>query len=332
MTADAAEVLQVAAGVRKARVLFAAVSLDLFTVLADGGAGEDELRERLGLHPAGVRDFLHALLALGLLDRQDGRYRNTEVARTHLVRGTPGYLGGFLRFLDEVLHPAWDGLVDSLRTGEPRTSAARRGDPYSRHEDPADRDAFLDAMDVLNTPIAARLAQLDWSRYRSFVDVGGARGNLAARIVTAQPRLRATVFDLPHVRPDFDRHVSSLGLTGAIRFVAGDFFTDPLPTADVLVFGHVLHNWPEERRRLLLRKAHDAVAPGGAVFVYDPMLDEANPRLATALAGLNMLVWSSGGSEYTPDECRAWLTEAGIAATAVSPLGPTSTLVVGHKR
>ncbi|MEU4742606.1 methyltransferase, partial [Actinosynnema sp. NPDC023658] len=328
----AAVVLELAAGVRKARVLFVAAGLGVFTALAEGEASADELCARLGLHPGAVRDFLHALVALGLLERHAGRYRNSPVADAHLVPGRPGYLGGFLRFLDEVLHPAWDGLAESLRTGQPHNSAARDGNPYSLHHDPAERTSFLDAMDVLNAPAGARLARLDWSGYRSFVDVGGARGTLAVRLVEAHPRLTAAVFDLPEVEADFDRHVASSGLADAIRFVPGDFFTDPLPAADVLIFGHVLHNWPVERRRLLLRKAYEAVAPGGAVLVHDPMLDEANPRPAAALAGLNMLVWSSGGSEYTPDECRRWMADAGFSPITATPLGPAGTLVVGHKR
>jgi SAM-dependent methyltransferase len=317
-------VLRIASGYRTSKVLFAAVELGVFTALAEGPLTAEELTERLGLHPRGTRDFLHALTGMGLLEHEGDRYGNAQPC---LTDGTAGSVGGFLRFLDDVLHPAWDGLTESLRTGRPYSATA--DDPYHRmYEDPSDRDGFLAAMDALTRAVGARIAELEWSRYKSFVDVGGARGSLAAQLLDAHPRLTATVFDLPGMRPAFD---SGTGAHGQIQFHAGDFFTDPLPTADVLIFGHVLHNWPVPARIELLRKAYQALAPGGAVLIYDPLIDERNPRLAPALASLNMLVWTEGGSEYTFQECRSWLTEAGFQDAAEHPVEGSSTVVVAHK-
>ncbi|MFC5827892.1 methyltransferase [Nonomuraea insulae] len=322
-------VLRIASGARAAQVLFSAVELGVFTALSAEPLSADELAGKLGLHPAAVRDLLSALAALGLLARESGRYRPAEAAETYLVAGRPDYLGGFLAFLDGALHPAWRGLTESLRTGRP----VRPGDPYgSLYTDPAERDGFLNAMDVLNRPIGAALARLGgWRLAGSFVDVGGARGNLAAQLVRAHPGLEATVFDLPALRPAFDAHMAALGLGTRVRFEPGDFFAGPLPEADALIFGHVLHNWPVERRRELLRKAHDALRPGGRVLVYDPMTDERRPRLPIALASLNMLVWSDGGAEYPVGDLRGWLFEAGFASVTTGPLTPSSTLVVARK-
>jgi 8-O-methyltransferase len=325
-------VLQVAAGARKAKVLFVAVELGIFAELAGEPLGAEELGTRLGLHPLGCRDMLLALLAMGLLERDAAGYRNAPVADAYLVRGRPGFLGGFLRFLDRVLHEAWQGLEHSVRTGEPHNSAAGDGDPYEpMYGDGSDRTGFLDAMDVLSAPIGAQLSQLDWSRRRSFVDVGGARGSLAAQIVKANSHLGATVFDLPELEPAATEHLTELGLRDAVTFQPGDFFTDPLPSADVVIFGHVLHNWPESRRRELLRKAFAALPPGGAVLVYDPMIDPRRPQLANVLASLNMLVWSAGGAEYPVGDARGWMLDAGFGAVTAQRLGPTSTLLVGHR-
>ncbi|MER6331214.1 methyltransferase [Streptomyces sp. NPDC001034] len=321
-------VLRIASGVRQAQVLFTSLELGVFDMLAEGPLSADELAERRSLHPRAVRDLLAALHALGLLERDFGGYRLAPAADTYLVRGRPAHLGGFLAFLDGVLHPAWRGLTQSVRTGQ----AVRTGDPYDGlYDSAADRDGFLDAMDVLNSPLAAQLAEYDWHRYRSFVDVGGARGNLAAQIAKAHPNLDAQVFDLPGLSPAFDRHMAALGLTGAVSFTAGDFFADPLPAADVVIFGHVLHNWPEERRDVLLAKAYEAVSAGGAVLVYDPMIDEHRPQLPNVLASLNMLVWSEGGSEYPVGDLRARLFAAGFATVTASPIGATGTLVAARK-
>jgi SAM-dependent methyltransferase len=182
-------------------------------------------------------------------------------------------------------------------------------------------------MDALTEQVSPRIAALDWSGYRSFTDIGGARGNVALRIAEAHPHLTATVFDLPEMRPAFDDHTRHERVT----FQAGDFFTDPLPRADVVIFGHVLHNWPVPVRIELLQKASQALEPGGAVIVYDPMIDEDQPRLAPALASLNMLVWTEGGAEYTVAECRSWLAGAGFADVVAYPVENASTIVVARK-
>ncbi|MFC4908390.1 methyltransferase [Actinomadura gamaensis] len=319
-------VLKIASGARQAKVLIAANELEVFTALGDGPLSADALRERTGLHPYGASHFLDALVGLELLERRPGGYANAPAADRYLVRGRPEYIGGFLRFLDRVLHPAWDGLADSLRTGRPANT-----DPYGGlYRDEADRDEFLAAMDTFNAPLGEALAARDWSQWSSVVDVGGARGNLAARLVRAHPHLRAGVFDLPEVRPAFDRHIAGLG-HAPVEFTAGDFFADPLPEADVLLFGHVLHNWPPDKRVQLLRSAFKALRPGGAVLIYDALVEAAEPRLPNLLASLNMLVWSAGGLGYSLDDARAWLAEAGFGPAAAEELGPATTLVIAHK-
>ncbi|WP_278261655.1 methyltransferase [Nocardia sp. AG03] len=328
-----AHILGLASGARRAQVLLAAVELDVFSALADGDLPAADLAATIGLHPDWSRDFLEAVATTGLLISDRGRYSNSPDAHRYLVRGRPQYLGGFLRFLDKTLHPAWAELAASAKSGAPANLAAAGGDPYgSLFADAEDRRGFFDAMDVLNAPIGAALAeQLDWSRHATVADIGGARGNIAAGLVRAHPHLRATVFDLPSVQPEFDRHIGTLELTERVEFVPGDFFADPLPTADVLVFGHVLHNWPVESRRKLVAAAFAALPEGGTVAIYDPVIDPDNPTPTSLLASLNMLVWSSGGSEYTFAEAESWLRDAGFVDIAARPLGSTSTLITGER-
>ncbi|MGI5175621.1 methyltransferase [Dactylosporangium sp. CA-152071] len=322
-------ILDIASGARRARLLFAAADVGVFGALAEAPATGEEVRARLGLHREGVGDLLAGLEALGLVERRDGRYHNGPAAGRYLVPGRPEFLGGFLDFLDHTLHPAWDGLATSLRSGEPANAQAGAGDPYAPvHADPTSRTAFFDAMDVLNAPIGAALAELDWSGFEHVVDVGGARGNIAVHLVKAHPHLRVTVFDLPDVRPAFEAHVVD---NDRVTFAGGDFFTDPLPAADAVLFGHVLHNWPVERRRFLAQAAFRAVRPGGAAFVYDPMLDPDRPQLPNVLASLNMLVWSAGGAEYTFADAATWFTDAGFATVSHAPLVATTSLLTARK-
>ncbi|WP_020141385.1 methyltransferase [Streptomyces sp. 351MFTsu5.1] len=318
----------------QSRILLAAVEHDVFTELSKGGATSDELADRLGLVPRGTNDLLAGLVHLGLLETADGRFTNSAVTDAFLVRGRPAYLGGYLHFCEQELNPAWNGLADSLRTGKPQNQAAVAGNPYDTlYADAEATDGFLDSMDLLNAPIAAALSGFDWSGFTSFVDIGGARGNFAHQVVTRNPHLKGAVFDLPPLEDAFERHMDRLGATTTpVTFHGGDFFKDDLPKADALVFGHVLHNWGVEDRLTLLKRAYDALEPGGAVLVYDPMAGGQQPSMHGALAGLTMLVWSRGGHEYTADELHGWLREAGFWPETVEVEGlHEDVLVIGRK-
>ena len=313
-----------------AKTLLTAVELGLFTALAEQPGTEPEIRERLSLHPRSTRDFLDALVALGLLERAGSQYRNTAAADLYLDERKPTYRGGFLRMFNWQWS-LWGRLADLLRTGKPQTRGATNFDTY--YTKPEAVRQFMSAMDGANALVGPALADtFDWSGYASFVDVGGARGNLAAAIVKAHPHLEGSTMDLPPVEPFFHEHVAQLSLQGKLRFHAGDFFTEPLPTADVLIFGHVLHDWDDQERLMLLRKAYEALPPGGAVLVYDCLIDDERTDPDNLLLSLNMQLVTDGGSEYTAADCDRWLREAGFGRTETRPLPAADTLVIGYKQ
>jgi SAM-dependent methyltransferase len=316
-----------------AKLLLTAVELGLFADLdRHGPATAEQLGARLDLHPRGRRDFLDALVALGLLVKEGEHYRNSEVAGRHLLPGGPTYLGGFLDRANRVLYPAWGKLTDAVRTGQPQVPMASPGEFQRMLADPGQLAQYLRMMDSVNGLIAPVLAKAyDWSGCRLLVDVGGARGNLAAQLVRAHPHLSACVFDLPAMAAPLAEHVASLVPPGRVRFVGGNFFVDPLPEGDVLILGHVLHNWSAEERQVLVKKAYEAVRPGGALLVYDAMLDDEPTDLARILVSLNMLLVTAGGAEYRASECREWLAGAGFVDIEERPLTAGDTLVVGRK-
>jgi SAM-dependent methyltransferase len=318
----------------QAKLLLTAGELGLFADLDRyGDSTAAELGGRLGLHERGLSDFLDALVVLGLLARRHGRYDLSDPARAHLVPGRPTYIGGFLNRANAVLYPAWANLTLALRTGEPQVPSAQDGEFERMLSNPQQRTQYLRMMDSANTPLAPLLATaIDWSGVGTVVDVGGARGNLAANLVRAHPHLRATVFDLPVMGAALTEHMAAVKPPNEVRFVGGDFFVDPLPDGDVLIIGHVLHNWSSEERQLLVKKACAAVRPGGCLLVYDAMLDDEPTDLARLIVSLNMLLVTKGGSEYPASECRRWLADAGFVDVTTQPLGPADTLVVGQKR
>ena len=297
----------------RARVLHSAVEVGLFDLLAGGAHTVEEICERLALHPRLAGDWLAALARLGLLTEDAGRYANGPAAEHFLVPGGPYDLAGSVGQHGRVHFPLWGLLTEALRDGAAKSDARTgAGAAQDGRPDPERTRRFLAHMDAFNGFVAEELCRvLDWGRFTSVLDVGGARGNVAARLVLAHPHLRAVVFDVPGVEPFFDEHMAALGTTGRVRFAGGDFFTDPLPAADVAILGHVLHDWPEAARRALVAAAFHALRPGGTLLVYDAMLDDD----AGAEAFLQSLVCRlirDGGGEYTVDAARAWVRAAGF--------------------
>ena len=259
------------------KALLSAVELGVFSELADAGALDGEtLRDRLGLHPRSAADFLDALVALGMLEREGGRYANTPATELFLDRTKPSYIGGILEMANARLYGFWGSLTEGLRTGAPQNEA-RGGEDFfeALYADPDRLAQFARAMSAISTGAAhAMAARFPWGDHGSVIDVGCAEGAVPAQIALAYEHITGGGFDLPPIEPIFDAYVGNVGLGDRLSFTAGDFFTDPLPEADVLVMGHILHDWGMDEKRLLLRKAHDALPDGGALIVYEAIIDD----------------------------------------------------------
>jgi SAM-dependent methyltransferase len=325
-------ILHTGFGFWASKTLLSAVELGLFTELAAAPLCADELGTRLGLHARSRRDFLDALVSLGFLQRTEGRYANTAETAKFLDRNQPSYLGGILEMASVRLFGFWGHLTEGLRTGLPQNEV-RTGDPDvfdAIYADPARLQGFLGAMTGLSHPANLEIArQLPWKDWRSFVDVGTAQGDLAVQIALAHPHLQGIGFDLPPVQPIFQAYAARCGVADRLRFAPGDFFAQPLPQADVVLMGHVLHDWDLPTKRLLIAKAFDALPAGGALVVYDAILDDERRHNSFGLLmSLNMLIETRGGYDYSGDECSGWMRQAGFAKATVHHLvGPDSMVV-----
>jgi SAM-dependent methyltransferase len=324
--------LQLGMGFWASRTLLSAVELELFTHLARGPQDADPLIGALGLHPRGALDFLDALVALGVLEREGKTYRNTPDTEQFLDKSKPSYVGGLLEMAAARLYPYWGSLTEALRTGQPQNEAKQGGNPFDAiYRDEQSLRGFLQAMSGVSLGTARAMAKkFPWENYQTFVDVGAAQGALPVQIALAHPHLTGGGFDLPVVGPVFEEYVSSHGLQDRLRFYPGDFFTQPCPTADVLVMGHILHDWDLERKRELLAKCYEALRPGGCLIVYDAMIDdERRQNVFGLLMSLNMLIETPGGFDYTGAQCCEWMTEAGFTQVRVEPLTGGDSMVIG---
>lgn len=328
-------IMQTAMGFWSAKVLLTAVELGVFGALGAGKLDAEALRLRLGLHPRAARDFFDALVAQGMLERDDaGLYGNSPEAARFLDPAQPGYIGGIVEMFNARLYGFWGSLTEALRTGEPQNEAKSGGDLFAAlYADPARLEGFLRAMTGLSSPVAESLARaFPWNDVRSVLDIGCAQGCVPVRLVTAHPHLRADGFDLPEVGPIFSRYVAAHGLSDRVHFTAGDFFRDELPPADVLIMGKILHDWDSPTKRMLIGKAHAALPPGGSLIVYEMLIDDARrTHLPGLLMSLNMLIETRGGFDFTAADCIGWMREAGFADARAMPLAGPHGAVVGVK-
>jgi hypothetical protein len=225
-------------------------------------------------------------------------------------------------------------LTEALRTGRPQNEAKAGGNPFDAlYADPERLRMFLASMTGLSLGTAQAIAaKFPWGKYRTFIDLGTAQGGLPVQLALAHPHLTGAGFDLPAVRPVFEEYVASFGLSERVKLHAGSFLTDAVPSADVLLMGHILHDWDLDQKRMLLAKAYAALPAGGALVVFDAVIDDARRQNALGLLmSLNMLIETPGGFDYTGADCREWMKEAGFRETYVEALVGPDSMVVGLK-
>jgi len=329
------KIMQLGLGFWGSKTFLSAVELGLFTELANGPLSAEQLTERLELNSRSARDFFDALVALGMLERQDGLYRNTPEASHFLVKNKHGYIGGMLEMANERLYPFWGSLTEGLRTGLPQNEIKTGGGGLfeSIYGDPARLRLFLGAMTGLSMGASKAISEkFPWKNHKTVIDLGGAQGGLLVQICLAHPHITGTNYDLPVVGPIFEEYVATNGLSGRLKFMPGDFFKDPLPAADVITMGHILHDWNLDEKRMLLKKAYEVLPEGGALIVFEALIDDERRQNAFGLLmSLNMLIETPGGFDYTGKDCSGWMREAGFKETRVEHLMGPDSMVVGIK-
>jgi len=329
---DPSQIMQVGMGFWASKTLLSAVELELFTKLGDGKTAS-EMAQTLGLHDRAVPDFPDALVALQLLDRNgdgpDAVYRNTEAGAVFLDKASPAYVGGILEMSNSRLYPFWGDLTEALQTGKPQNEIKHTGKPVfdELYSDEGRLEEFMRAMTGLSAgPFNALAEKFDFSKYGTHCDIGGATGQLAIILANRHPHLKGTSFDLPPVEPIAKRTIEAAGLSDRVQTAVGDFFVDPLPQADVITMGMILHDWNLEQKKQLIKAVYDALPEGGAYIVIENIIDDARRENAFGLLmSLNMLIEFGDSFDFTGADFASWCKEAGFREVEILPLaGPTS--------
>jgi acetylserotonin O-methyltransferase len=314
---DPSPVVDLIEAFRRSKAMFAAVSLGIFDRLGSGPADTATLARELEINADALERLLDACVGLGFLHKREGVYSNLPGADVYLRRSSPHTLAGYIKYSNAALYPMWGQLEEAVREGTNRwrqTFGARSSlfDHYFRTEE--DKRDFLMGMNGFGLLSSPRVvAAFDLSGFRRLVDLGGATGHLAIAACERYERLRAMVVDLPAVIKVTQEYVERSPVRDRIEYMAADFFSDPLPEADLFSLGRILHDWSEDKIRALLARIYQGLPQGGALLIAERILDEgkAGP-LSALMQSLNMLVCTEG-KERTLAEYSDLLRQAGFA-------------------
>jgi len=338
-THDPSAILETAFAFWSSKVLLTAVEMGLFTKLDGRALTGRELGAEMGLHPRGIGDFFDALVAMKFLDRRglgpEARYSNIPAVAMYLDQKSPHYIGGILEMLNVRLFRFWHDLPDALRTGKPQNEVKHSRKPVFEelYADLPRLEQFLGAMTGLSRlNFQAFAEKFDFAPFRTLCDVGGATGLLSIEVARRHPHIRAVSFDLPAVEPVARKSIAAAGLSGRVYTAAGDFFKDPLPGADLITMGMILHDWNLEKKMHLIRAAYDALPSGGALVAIEALIDdERRENLFGLLMSLNMLIEFGDAFDYSGADFQGWCREAGFRRFEVLHLAGPSSAAIAYK-
>jgi hypothetical protein len=338
-TLNPSSILQTAFGFWNSKVLLTAVEFGLFTKLGNHRLTGAALGSELQLHPRAIADFFDALVAMKFLGRDgDGphsKYYNTPEGSLFLDQNSPRYIGGILVMLNARLFKFWNDLPEALRTGKPQneTKHGQKGIFEELYAELPKLEQFLGAMTGLSRINFEAFANaFDFSNYRTLCDVGGATGLLSIEVAKRHPHLKCVSFDLPPVEPIANKHITAAGLDARVSTASGDFFMDPLPKADVITMGMILHDWNLEKKMHLIRAAYDALPPGGALVAIEALIDDARrENVQGLLMSLNMLIEFGDAFDYSGADFRGWCSEVGFKRFEVIHLAGPSSAAIAYK-
>ena len=317
------------AGWQPARTLMAAVDLDVFTAIGDGRLTAAEVAQICSTHPRSTELLLNACVALGLLSKEGGKFRNEEPALRQLVLGKPDYIGHGIAHWDH-LWWSWIRLADAVRHNRPVRVEQHSPTSAEWHR------SFILAMHTRAVPTAEALADCwDLSGRRKLFDVGGGPGTYSILLCKRYPGLKAIVFDQPDSAPWAKEIIEEYGMADRVTFRAGDYLVDDFGEGnDGVLLSAILHAMDAGGCKLLLRKAYDSLVSGGQVVVQEGLIDaDGTSPVRAALFSLNMLVNTDGGQSWTGEQICSWMEDIGFLDPEIRELAQpaTNSLIVGTR-
>jgi len=317
--ADPGRIMELATAYWASRCLLVANRVGVFRALADGPLPAEAVAAALGLAPRPTRLFLKACVGLGLLVEDERGFRNDPASQLFLVPGAPTFLGDALRYADD-MWDGWSRLDAALADGAPPVAP----EAYTGADETRTRN-FVYGMHGRALGVGRALVSLvELDGHRRLLDVGGGPGTYSALFTAAHPGLEATVMDLPDVVALAGEILGTMGAADRVRTLAGDYHTTPFPAGnDVVLMSGIFHRETAATCRELVRRAREAVVPGGLIVVADVFTERGGTTPAfAALFGLNMMLSAPDGGVHADADVAAWMEEAGCSRIERRPFPP----------
>lgn len=336
-----ANIMQIGTGFWASKILLSAIKFRLFTILAERkNLSAKEIKTSLNLNCTDRHfyDFLDSLTVFGFLDREGlletATYSNSLDTDTFLDQNKPSYIGGILEMMNNRLYRFWGDLEEALMTGL-QQNEAKEGEYFFGliYQDPNKLREFIHAMSGVQMGNFITFAQnFDFSKYTTLADIGGSAGILSLMVAKHQPHMSCTTVDLPPVEPIALETIQKFNLADRVKVQNGDFFADPFPHADIITMGNILHDWDEEKKLFLMKKAFDALPEGGAFVSIEGVIDDERKENAFGMMmSLNMLIETGGGFNFTFADFNHWAKTVGFKSTSLLPLVGPSSATIAYK-
>lgn len=334
-------IMKIGTGFWASKILLSAVKFQIFTTLAEKKSmSAKDIKTHLGLKctDRNVYDYLDALTTFGFLSRagllETAKYSNHNDTDFFLDKNKPSYIGGMLEMLNNRLYNFWGNLEDGLLTGKPQNEAKSGGNLFEALYSDADRlKEFIHAMSSIQMGNFMAFAQaFDFSTSKTLVDVGGSGALLSLMVAKHQAHMTCVSWDLPEVAPIANENIQKFQLQDRVKTANGDFFKDSLPTTDIIVMGNILHDWDEETKLMLMKKAFDALPGGGAFVAIEGIIDdERNKNVFGMMMSINMLIETGKGFDYTFADFNKWAKAVGFTSTKIIQLAGPSSAAIAFK-
>lgn len=335
-----ARIMQTGLGFWESKTLLSAVKLGVFTILGGNKKRSGkEIQSLLSLHDRGLYDFLDGLVAMGFLNRtglmETAEYSNTAETEFFLDKNKPSYIGGILEMANDRLYGFWADLDEALITGKPQNELKHRGVSMFEelYADPGRLRQFIHAMSGISKGnFIAFAKKFDFSSYKTLCDIGGAAGILSIQVAKHQPHMTCTSLDLPPVTQIASETIARHGVSDRVKAGVVDFFADEFPKADIITMGMILHDWDLDNKKMLIRKAYNALPKGGALVAIEAIIDDDRRKNVFGLMmSLNMLIEFGVAFDFTGADFESWVKEAGFSRVEVIPLAGPSSAAVAYK-
>ena len=331
-------IMKIGSGFWASKIVLTAVNFQLFTKLAKKKSmPAAEIKTELGLQCTDrhLFDFLDTLSGFGFLNREGvletAIYSNSIDTDFFLDKNKPSYIGGILEMMNNRLYKCWGNLDEGLTTGLPQNEAKTGEDFFGLiYQDPEKLKGFVNAMSGIQMGNFIAFAQnFDFSKYKTLTDIGGSAGLLSLMAAKHQSHMTCVTFDLPPIERVANATIQQFQLGARVKTGSGDFFKDGFPKSDVIVMGNILHDWDEENKLMLMKKAYEALPDGGAFAAIENIIDdERKQNVFGMMMSLNMLIETGKGFDYTFADFNNWARTVGFKSTSLLPLtGPASAAI-----